>query len=85
MNYCAAGVSLRKFIKAYDVGEEKGHFPYEWFDSYEKLDYLISDLTIDNFYSSLKNEVMMQQDFDDLMQTCKSLNLTYSKRSIEMV
>src|SRR5271157_5966547 len=27
MNYCAAGTSLRKFIKAYDIDEEKGYFP----------------------------------------------------------
>ena len=75
MNYCAAGTSYREFIAAYDVGEEKGHFPYEWFDSYEKLNYLVSDLTIDNFYSSLKNIEMKQEDFDGLMKTCKSLNL----------
>ena len=33
MSYCAAGTNLRSFIKAYDIDEEKGHFPYEWFDS----------------------------------------------------
>src|SRR6266516_1978114 len=54
MNYCAPGTDLRKFIKAYDVGVDKGHFPYEWFDSYEKLDSLISDLKIAYFRSSLK-------------------------------
>ena len=72
MNYCAAGTSLRKFIKAYDIDEEKGHFPYEWFDSYEKLDYLISDLKIEDFDSSLKNTKMHEKDFKDLMQTCKT-------------
>jgi len=34
MSYCAAGTSLQKFITAYDIGEKKGYFPYEWFDSY---------------------------------------------------
>src|SRR5271166_1627333 len=73
MNYCAAGTSLRKFIKAYDIDEEKGYFPYEWFDSYEKLDYLISDLKINDFDSSLKNTTMDENDFKDLMQTCSKL------------
>ena len=77
MSYCAAGTSLRSFIKAYDIGEEKGHFPYEWFDSYEKLDYLISDLKIEDFNSSLKSSTMGQDDFNELMQKCKSLNLIY--------
>ncbi len=79
MNYCAAGTSLRKFIKAYDIDEEKGHFPYEWFDSYEKLDYLISDLKIEHFDSSLKNTRMHEKDFKNLMQTCSKLNLIYVK------
>ena len=75
MNYCAADTDLRKFIKAYDVGEEKGHFPYEWFDDYSKLDFLVQDLSIDNFDSSLKNSKLSQKEFDSLMQTCKEQNL----------
>ena len=79
MNYCAAGTTLRSFVEAYDIGEKKGHFPYEWFDSYEKLDYLISDLKIEDFNSSLKNTTMSPDDFNQLMQTCKSLDLIYVK------
>ena len=58
---------------------KKGYFPYEWFDSYEKLDYLISDLTINDFDSSLKNTRMSVKDFKELMQTCNKLNLIYVK------
>src|SRR6266516_4669304 len=79
MNYCAPGTDLRKFIKAYDVGVEKGHFPYEWFDSYEKLDYLISDLKIEYFSSSLKCSTMAPEDFNLLIKTCNELNMTYVK------
>ncbi|HLX52447.1 MAG TPA: hypothetical protein VKR58_00805, partial [Aquella sp.] len=79
MNYCAAGTSLLKFIKAYDIDEENGHFPYQWFDSYEKLDYLISDLKIEDFDSSLKNTTMDENDFKELMETCSKLNLIYVK------
>ena len=77
MGYCAPGTSLQKFIKAYDIDENKGFFPYEWFDRYEKLDYLTCDLKIEFFDSSLKNSKMTQKDFDSLMQTCRSLNLIY--------
>ena len=79
MSYCAAGTSLQKFITAYDVGEKKGYFPYEWFDSYEKLDYLISDLKIEDFNSSLKGKNMELKEFNTLMQTCRSRNLIYVK------
>jgi hypothetical protein len=79
MSYCAAGTSLQKFITAYDIGEKKGYFPYEWFDSYEKLDYLISDLKIEDFNSSLKGKNMELKKFNTLMQTCRSLNLIYVK------
>jgi hypothetical protein len=79
MSYCAAGTNLDKFIKAYDIDANKGFFPSEWFDCYKKLDYLVSDLRIENFNSSLKNTVMKQKDFDLLIQTCKSLNLIHIK------
>ena len=84
MSYCAAGTSLQSFIKAYDIGEEKGHFPYEWFDSYERLGYLISDLKIENFNSSLKNTTMEQSDFNELMQKKLTESDLY-KRSVKVV
>ena len=37
-NYLAAGCSYEKFLKAYGCDIPKGIFPYEWFDSIEKLD-----------------------------------------------
>jgi len=54
LSYCAAGTSLKKFIKAYDINLKKGIFPYDWFDSYDKLYYLVEDLKLDNFYSHLE-------------------------------
>ena len=79
MNYCSAGTSLMSFIKAYDIGEQKGHFPYEWFDSYSKLDFLVDDLKIDDFDSTLKNTKLSTEEFDNLMLTCKINNLVYIK------
>ena len=78
MNYVGPGYNLRKFIKAYcTTGEEKSYFPYEWFDCYDKLDCLVSDLKIEDFKSTLKDEELSPDDFNNLMQTCKSLNLIY--------
>ena len=37
VNYLAAGTSLNSFYEAFKVQTPKGFFPYEWFDSLEKL------------------------------------------------
>lgn len=37
-NFLAAGSSYAGFLKAYQCQQEKGSFPYEWFDSLNKLD-----------------------------------------------
>jgi hypothetical protein len=77
ITYCAAGTSLSKFINAYDIEEKKGIFPYEWFDSYDKLDYLVKDLTINDFYSELKRSHISEEDFDNLMKYCDENNIIY--------
>ena len=79
MSYCAAGTSLDSFIKAYDVGEIKGKFPYEWLDSYEKLDYPITTLKIEDFNSSLKNTKLKPTEFQELINTCIKNKLIYIK------
>jgi hypothetical protein len=79
MSYCAAGVSLDKFITAYDVGEVKGKFPYEWLDSYDKLDYLISDLKVQDFDSSLKNTKLSLEEYKTFMCICEENGLIYIK------
>jgi len=75
MNYCAAGTTLDKFIKAYDIEETKGYFPYEWFDKYDKLEVKVNNLKREDFYSNLKGTEMTQESFDELMDTCQKLNL----------
>src|SRR5207248_1353435 len=82
MSYCAAETTLNKFIKAYGVGV-KGWFPYEWFDSYSKLDYPINNLQITDFYSSLKNKAMSEKDFNQLITICKENNLITVKDLLE--
>ena len=38
-NYLAPGCSYAQFLTAFGCDIPKGIFPYEWFDSYEKLSY----------------------------------------------
>ena len=83
MAYCAAGTSLDKFIKAYDIEENKGYFPYEWFDSYDKLNYLVKDLKYEDFYSSLKGNNIKKEEFNELMEYCSSNNIIYIAELLE--
>jgi len=77
MSYCAAGTSLKKFIKAYDIDQNKGKFPYEWCDSYDKLDSLVKDLKLNDFYSHLRNKSIKQKSFDKLIEYCEQNNIIY--------
>ncbi|ULT87159.1 hypothetical protein L3Y34_006741 [Caenorhabditis briggsae] len=81
MSYVAAGTKLESFIKAY-VNVQKGWFPYEWFDSYDKLNYLTLNLTIEDFNSSL-NGSMAQENFEDLMKICVDKNLVTVRDLLE--
>jgi hypothetical protein len=38
-NFLAVGVSIDKWVKPYKCTMTKGFFPYEWLDSYDKLDH----------------------------------------------
>jgi len=58
MSYTAAGTSLKKFIKAYDIILKKDKFLYEWFDNYNKFNYLVQNLKHSDFYSSLEKKTL---------------------------
>ena len=60
INYLGPGVSYDKWIKAYDSKAPKSWFPYEWFDSAEKLDYPgLPDYP--HWFSKLKNEFTLNR------------------------
>jgi hypothetical protein len=64
MQYIGAGTSLDEYIQAFNKGGlQKYIFPYEFLDSYEKLDYDIRNLQQHDFYSSLKNESISDAEF----------------------
>ena len=67
LNFLGGATTLDNFLKAYGASEEKGFFPYEWFDSFEKLN--VSQLPpIDSFWSNLKNHNVLSVDYDKFVQ-----------------
>ncbi|KAK3085829.1 hypothetical protein FSP39_009262 [Pinctada imbricata] len=61
-NYLAAGTSYSNFLKAYDIEEAKGFFPYEYLTSTEKL----QERQIpphSAFYSSLKEKNITAEEY----------------------
>ena len=60
--FLAAGCSYSSFLKAYQVKEQKGCFPYEWFDDYSKLEAPSLPAHAD-FYSSLKASNISEEDY----------------------
>lgn len=60
--FLAAGCSYSSFLKAYQVKEQKGCFPYEWFDDYSKLEAPSLPVHAD-FYSSLKASNISEEDY----------------------
>ena len=66
-NFLGGATTLDNFLKAYGASEEKGFFPYEWFDSIEKLN--VSQLPpIDSFWSKLKNHNVLSVDYDKFVE-----------------
>ena len=73
LNFLGGATTLDNFLKAYGASEED-FFPYEWFDSAEKMNE--SQLPpIESFWSKLKNHNVLSVDYDKFMN-CK-------KRGIE--
>nr|XP_022301117.1 uncharacterized protein LOC111109328 [Crassostrea virginica] len=56
-SYLSPGINYANFLKAYDVKENKGHFPYEWFDDLTKLE-RTSLPPHETFYSSLNKPTL---------------------------
>ena len=68
-NFLAPGCSYTQFLKAYGSDISKGVFPYEWFDSHEKLSYPSLPPPQD-FYSKVSNSnpIKSDEDYSKLLQ-----------------
>ena len=64
MKFLGGATTSDSFLKAYKASETKGYFPYEWFDTPNKLDEQ-QLASYDDFYSKLKNSKPLDKEFDD--------------------
>ena len=73
-HFLAPGSSYASFFKAYQIAEEKGFFPYEWFDDISKLKqtYLPEK---EAFFSSLQNESITEENYQHCQQVWQNLNM----------
>ena len=63
--YLPPGYSLDKYIKAFNPkGLKKSIFPYEFLDSYDKLDYDVHQITRQDFFSKLKNSTVGDTEWE---------------------
>ena len=60
-NYLAPGLSYDAWCRAYGCELQKLAFPYEWFDSFDKLNHK-GPLKYEEFYSSLKGRITISQE-----------------------
>ena len=72
-NYLAAGSSNSQFLKAYGCDIPKGIFPYEWFDSFDKLN-SASLPDMEDFYSTLSNSnpLKSEDEYFKLKEICST-------------
>ena len=64
MKFLGGATTLDSFLKAYKASETKGFFPYEWFDSPDKLD--CTELPqYEAFFSKLRNHNPFEKNFND--------------------
>ena len=52
---------------------KKGEFPYEWFDSFDKLNENIPSR--EHFYNSMGQSELGVEQYDVMMETCKAFNI----------
>ena len=63
-NYLAPGLSYDAWCRAYGCELQKLAFPYEWFDSFNKLNH-IGPVKYEEFYSSLKCGITISQEYQN--------------------
>ncbi|KAL5019000.1 hypothetical protein ScPMuIL_004722, partial [Solemya velum] len=61
-HFLAPGTSYAKFLRAYGVEEQKGYFPYDWFDDVEKLK-ATSLPPHASFYSHVKDHNITEEEY----------------------
>ena len=62
-NFLAAGTNLVSFYESFQVSTPKGSFPYQWFDSLEKLKFPGLPEDSERFRSILTNQTISDEEF----------------------
>ena len=76
INYLGPGTSYEKWVKAYECETVKSWFPYEWFDTPEKLDFRGLP-KYEDWYSKLKGGYLLTRDE---WEGCQRSNATSLQR-----
>jgi len=81
-SYLAPNYSYDAFIKAYKCKIEKGFFPYDYFDSYDKLNE--TELpSHDKFFSTMKNKNISDEEYNICVNAWKDNNMKTFKDFLE--
>ena len=62
VNIIGAGYTYDKYLKAFDVEQRKGYFPYEWLDDLSKLDEKTLP-PIEAFFSKLRGQTITEEEY----------------------
>ena len=71
LNFLGGATSLDSFLKAYKTNETNGFFPYEWFDSPNKLDVTFLP-PYECFFSKLRDHNPLEKEFTDFTKLLNS-------------
>ena len=78
-NYLAPGLSYDAWCRAYGCELQKLAFPYEWFDSFEKLNHK-GPVKYEEFYSSLKGGITIsQEEYQNFCDECHKIGCVTMK------
>ena len=71
LNFLGGATSLDSFLKAYKTNETKGFFPYEWFDSPNKIDATFLP-PYECFFRKLRDHNPLKKEFTDFTKLLNS-------------
>ena len=84
-NYLAPGLSYDAWCRAYGCELQKLAFPYEWFDSFDKLNHK-GPVKYEEFYSSLKGGITIsQEEYQNFSRRIFQTRMCYNERLVERI
>ena len=81
--YLAPGVNYASFLKAFDVEESKGFFPYEWFTSVDKLNQTELPPFGPAWFSTLKNDSVLNDGLKTLEENYVAVQQAWTENNMK--